>query len=172
MEIATHAIGDRGITEVLDAYAKVYGDDCRRHQPRIEHVQVTNPELVARFAEMGVIACVQPSFPTTDAATAKLALGERYAQAYDWTALLDAGVEVIGGSDFPIETQNPLLGLQRLATGADVDGEVVAPFLAVERAFDVMTNADAGSMTLSADPTAVDAAEIHALSVISVDPAL
>src|SRR5581483_6166245 len=110
------------------------GRECREARPRIEHVQVTNPEMIARMAEMGVIACIQPSFAVSDAASAKAALGDRYETSYNWSGLLDAGVHVISGSDCPIETQDPLLGLQRLVTGADVDGRVVTHTLDLERA--------------------------------------
>ena len=171
-QIATHAIGDRAINEVLDAYQLVYGDDVRRNSPRIEHVQVTDPEIVARFAEMGVVACVQPSFPVSDAETAKAALGDRYRGAYDWTALLDAGVRVIAGSDFPIETQEPLVGLQRLASGADLDGKVVAPALGFQRAWDVMTDGAAGTVTLSGDPSTTPLGELGHLRVLDAAPTL
>lgn len=114
--IATHAIGDRAMEAVLDAYEHVYGRDCRRAAPRIEHAQVLRPDLVARMMDMGVVACIQPSFAVSDAATAKRALGERMATAYRWSALLDAGVRVITGSDFPIESLDPHVGLRDLTT--------------------------------------------------------
>jgi predicted amidohydrolase YtcJ len=171
-QLATHAIGDRAIAQVLDAYRLVYGDDARRHGPRVEHVQVTNPELTARFAEMGVVACVQPSFPVSDAATAKAALGPRFAASYHWSGMLDAGIGVIAGSDFPIETQDPLVGLQRLATGADLDGEVVAAALGLERAWRVMTDEASGTVTLSANPADIPRGEIHRLRVIDRAPNL
>ena len=68
------------------------------------------------MAETGVTACIQPSFAVTDAAQLEPALGPgRRALAYPWAALLAAGVSVVAGSDYPVETIDPLVGLARLA---------------------------------------------------------
>ena len=147
--IATHAIGDRAIEAVLDGYAQLFGDDCAAAAPRIEHAQVLRPDLIARMADMGVVACIQPSFAVSDRANAEAALGDAWPDAYRWDRLLDAGVNVITGSDFPIETLDPLVGLRRL-----VDEP---PHLPCETAFELMTDATAGTTVLTADP-AVDAA--------------
>src|SRR4051812_38267842 len=64
--IATHAIGDRAIETVLDAYQLVFGDDCEAAAPRIEHAQVLRPDLIDRMAAMGVVACIQPCFAASD----------------------------------------------------------------------------------------------------------
>jgi predicted amidohydrolase YtcJ len=118
-QVATHAIGDRAIDTVLDAYERVYGGaaGCREAAPRIEHAQVLRPDLIARMVELGVVACIQPSFAVSDAESMELALAGRFPEAYRWDLLLDAGVSVIAGSDFPIETLDPELGFQRLITG-------------------------------------------------------
>lgn len=117
--LATHAIGDRAIEAVLDAYVRIYGGTagCRQAAPRVEHAQVLRPDLIARMAELGVVACIQPSFATSDAASIALALAGRFPDAYRWDRLLEAGVAVIAGSDFPIETLDPEIGLERLTTG-------------------------------------------------------
>src|SRR5205807_677674 len=134
--IATHAIGDRAIASVLDAYEKVFGRDCAGAAPRVEHAQVLTPELVKRFADLGVVACIQPCFAVTDAEVAPRALGDRYEDAYRWDALLDAGVRVITGSDFPVEPLAPLTGLERLAAGGN--GAVT---LSIDAALAIMTDA-------------------------------
>ena len=117
--LATHAIGDRAIDHVLDAYERVYGgtEGCRAARPRVEHAQVLRPDLIDRMADLGVTACIQPCFATSDAESISLALAGRFPESYRWDLLLDAGVDVIAGSDFPIETLDPVLGLERLATG-------------------------------------------------------
>jgi predicted amidohydrolase YtcJ len=142
--IATHAIGDRAIEAVLDGYQQVFGDDCRSAAPRIEHAQVLRADLIERMSEMGVVACIQPSFAVSDRANAEAALGDQWPEAYRWDRLLEAGVEVITGSDFPIETLDPLVGLRRL-----VDEPPHLPF---ETAVGLMTDAAAGSTVLTADP--------------------
>jgi predicted amidohydrolase YtcJ len=117
--LATHAIGDRAIDAVLDAYEAVYGgaDGCRAAKPRIEHAQVLRPDLIERMADLGVTACIQPCFATSDAESIALALAGRFPESYRWDLLLAAGVDLIAGSDFPIETLDPDLGLERLTTG-------------------------------------------------------
>lgn len=170
--IATHAIGDRAIEAVLDAYDHVYGSECATHAPRIEHAQVLAPHLVERMAHMGVVACIQPAFAVSDAPHVRAALGpDRAALAYHWAALLEAGVRVITGSDFPIESLPPLEGLQKLATGADLTGPVVAAPLGVDVALGLMTDAAAGVTVLDADPRDVDPQELHTIQVMEVRPA-
>jgi predicted amidohydrolase YtcJ len=117
--LATHAIGDRAIEAVLDAYAAIYGSPsaCRAAAPRIEHAQVLRPDLIDRMATWGVVACIQPSFAVSDAEAAALALAGRFPEAYRWDLLVEAGVPVIAGSDFPIETLDPNVGIERLTTG-------------------------------------------------------
>lgn len=159
--IATHAIGDRAVENVLGAYERIYGDDCSAAAPRIEHAQVVHPDVVARMADLGVVACIQPSFAASDAEIATAALGDRVAHAYMWRSMLDAGVRIIGGSDYPIEDMSPLVGLQRLVVGAAV-GEA----LDVDAALGIMTDATCGTVTLDADPRDVDPEELAAIQVL------
>ena len=117
--LATHAIGDRAIEACLDAYESVYGSASavRAAAPRIEHAQVLRPDLIERMAELGVVACIQPCFATSDAESIALALAGRFPSSYRWDLLLEAGVRVVAGSDFPIETLDPAIGLERLTQG-------------------------------------------------------
>jgi predicted amidohydrolase YtcJ len=148
----------------------IYGTGCAEAAPRIEHAQVLRPDLVDRMAEMGVVACIQPSFAVSDAPTAWDALGDRMATAYRWSMLLEAGVPVISGSDFPIEDLSPLVGLGRLVTGADDSGRPVAPRLPLADALAVMTDASAGVTVLSDDPHSVDPLDLAALEVVQTVP--
>ena len=163
--IATHAIGDRAIASVLDAYEKVFGRDCAGAAPRVEHAQVLTPELVKRFADLGVVACIQPCFAVTDAEVARRALGDRYEDAYRWDALLDAGVRVITGSDFPVEPLAPLTGLERLAAGGN--GAVT---LSIDAALAIVTDASAGTVVLSDDPHGVAEDELAKIEVEETRP--
>lgn len=155
--IATHAIGDRAIEAVLDAYDNIYGDDCATAAPRIEHAQVLDPRHVTRMAEMGVVACIQPGFAHADEDTARRGLGAaRMEHAYNWNELLEAGVTVITGSDYPIDTLDPVKGLQRLA-------DIVGP----DTALRLMTSASAGTVVLSHDPLE----DLGDLQVLETQPA-
>lgn len=169
--IATHAIGDRGIETVLDAYEKVYGSDCAAAAPRIEHAQVLNADLIRRMADLGVVACIQPGFAVSDADSARRALGDRWEESYRWDLLLDAGVRVITGSDFPIEPLSPLVGLQRLVTGDTDDGRSTgAPTLPFVQAFALVTDPSAGVTVLSDDPHTTDEDELAKLEIVDVRP--
>ena len=161
--IATHAIGDRGIESVLDAYERVYGGDCATAAPRIEHAQLLRPDLVARMAALGVVACIQPGFALDDEEQAHVGLGDAWPLAYRWSALLDAGVRVVTGSDYPIDDLEPLRGLAKLLRN---------PFDSVSRsdALQLMTSADAGTITLSADPATVDVDVIADVQVLATNP--
>jgi len=169
--VATHAIGDRAITEVLDAYEAVWGDDCATAAPRIEHAQVLSTVLMERMAHLGVVACIQPGFAVSDAAAARTALGaDRAEQAYDWNSLLEAGARVIAGSDFPIESLSPLEGLARMVTGAGEDGRRVTAPVDMATTLGLMTDAEAGTTVLSEDPFEVDPEQIREIKVMSARP--
>ncbi|MEN3272647.1 MAG: hypothetical protein V7636_1408 [Actinomycetota bacterium] len=169
--VATHAIGDRGIETVLDAYEKVFGRDCAAAAPRIEHAQVLNADLIRRMAELGVVACIQPGFAVSDAESARRALGgDRWEESYRWDQLLDAGVRVIAGSDHPIESLSPLIGLHRLVTGDTEDGRSTgAPTLPLATSLALMTDASCGVTVLSDEPTEDNLREIE---IVEARPAI
>lgn len=112
--IAIHAIGDAAVRNVLDTYATVRTwDDGSDVILRIEHAQHMHPEDVQRMADLRVFACVQPSHCISDAVMAERRLGaDRLPWAYRWRSLLDAGVHLGAGSDFPIESPSVLAGLR------------------------------------------------------------
>jgi predicted amidohydrolase YtcJ len=124
-QVATHAIGDRGNALVLDAYAAAHravpeAGDARL---RIEHAQVVRREDVRRFAELGIIASLQPSHASDDMRWADARLGPGRADgAYAWRWFADAGVALAFGSDFPVEVVNPFWGLYAAITRQDAAG--------------------------------------------------
>jgi predicted amidohydrolase YtcJ len=121
-QLAVHAIGDAANRAVLDAVAAGAGGrtDLRF---RIEHAQVVAPEDIPRFAQLGVIASMQPTHATSDMPWAEQRLGpERIKGAYAWRSLKDAGARIAGGSDFPVEEVPPLLGLYAATTRQDAAG--------------------------------------------------
>lgn len=113
VQVATHAIGDRANRLVLDLYEALAGPDKRgRRRWRIEHAQVLAPEDLGRFASLGVIASMQPTHATSDMPWAAARLGpQRVLGAYAWRDLREAGTRLALGSDFPVESHQPLLGL-------------------------------------------------------------
>lgn len=123
VQVATHAIGDRGNQVVLDAYAQVLGEAAAERRWRIEHAQVVAVEDIARFARTGVIASMQPTHATSDMPWAQARVGQaRMAGAYAWQAFVSAGVPLALGSDFPVESVDPRQGLAAAVTRQDATG--------------------------------------------------
>jgi len=124
LQVATHAIGDRGNRIALDTYARVLGEEARTdHRWRIEHAQVVALEDVPRFAQLGVIASMQPTHATSDMGWAEDRVGpERILGAYAWRRMLATGAHIALGSDFPVEQVDPRLGLHAAVTRQDHDG--------------------------------------------------
>jgi predicted amidohydrolase YtcJ len=121
-QVNVHAIGDGANAQVLDAFADLttYGTSLRH---RIEHAQVVDPADIPRFAQLGVIASIQPTHATSDKAMAGDRVGEqRLTGAYAWKGFLDSGARIAGGSDFPVEPVNPFYGLHAAVTRQDRDG--------------------------------------------------
>lgn len=118
LQIAVHAIGDAAVRIALDGYEaarKANGPRDSRH--RVEHVEMIDPADVPRFAELGVIASVQPLHaPVGDTPTTR-SIGEtRAPYAYAWRLLHEAGAKIAFSSDWPIVAIDPLLGIQTALT--------------------------------------------------------
>ncbi len=119
-----HAIGPRANAVVLNALAAVQRGQPSELRNRIEHAQVIAPRDLGRFAELGVIASMQPTHQTSDRLMAIARLGHsRLAGAYAWRSLLRSGAHLALGSDFPVEPEEPLYGLHAAVTGRDRAGE-------------------------------------------------
>ena len=124
-QVATHAIGDRANDMVLDAYARARRAVPEATDPRlrIEHAQVVRRTDIARFAELGAIASMQPAHASDDMRWADARLGTVRSQgAYAWRWFLDGGVRLAFGSDFPVEVVNPFWGLYAAITRQDPEG--------------------------------------------------
>lgn len=127
-QVCIHAIGDRGNRLALDAIeaarkaaGRAAGTDDLRH--RIEHAQVLSPLDIPRFAALGVLASIQPTHATSDMYWAADRIGaERLQGAYAWRTLLSSGARLACGSDFPVESENPLLGFYAAVTRQDAKG--------------------------------------------------
>jgi hypothetical protein len=129
IQIATHAIGDRGNTLTLDAYAAAFAAvpeaQRRVREPRwrIEHAQVIRPADIPRFAQLGVIASMQPSHAIGDLHFAPARLGlERLVGAYAWKSLIDARAVIVAGSDAPVEKGDALIEFYAAVARRDLSG--------------------------------------------------
>ena len=121
IQIATHAIGDRGNDEVLDWYeAAGVTPDARW---RVEHAQIVRPSDLHRFQDDGVIASMQPSHAIGDLHFAPARLGDaRLDGAYAWRTLVEDGAVVVGGSDAPVERGSPLIEFYAAVARRDLQG--------------------------------------------------
>lgn len=188
VQVATHAIGDRGNREVLDVFGRVLGD-AGSHRWRIEHAQIVAPEDLARFATLGVIASMQPTHATSDMPWAEERVGpERIVGAYAWRQLRDTGARLALGSDFPVESVDPRLGLYSAVSRADAQGRPAGGWLPQEKltahealrgftldaAYAGFAEDEVGSLevgkradfvVLGQDPLAVDPARLRELDV-------
>ncbi|UCF39601.1 MAG: amidohydrolase [Gemmatimonadota bacterium] len=123
-QLNVHAIGDRGNRLVLDAYESALREvPTADHRFRIEHAQVLHFQDIPRFAELDVIPSMQGSHQTSDMYWAIDRLGwTRVQGAYAWRTLLNTGVVVPNGSDFPVESPNPLISFKAFITRQDENG--------------------------------------------------
>lgn len=124
-QTGTHAIGTKGNHFVLNAVEKAQQANGKRDaRHRSEHAQILTDEDIPRFAELGVIASMQPTHCITDKSYAEKRIGlERCRGAYAWRRLLDAGAKIAFGTDWPVEPIDPLEGLYAAVTRKDRAGE-------------------------------------------------
>jgi predicted amidohydrolase YtcJ len=126
MQMRVHAIGDAANTRVLNAYERSF-DDGPHPELRwaVEHAQVVRPGDIRRFARLGIVASMQPTHATSDGPWAEQRLGRtRVRWSYAWRQFLRAGVRFASGSDFPVESERPLLGIYAAVARRDLDGRL------------------------------------------------
>jgi predicted amidohydrolase YtcJ len=125
LQICTHAIGDRGISMILDLYTEIvqaHGAADRRW--RIEHAQHMAEKDFARFAQLDVIASVQPYHAIDDGRWAELRIGhDRASRTYAFRTFLQHGVRLALGTDWNVAPLNPMLTVYAAVTRATLDGK-------------------------------------------------
>ena len=125
LQICTHAIGDQGISTILDLYSeivKAHGESDRRF--RIEHAQHMAAKDFDRFAQLHVIASMQPYHAIDDGRWAEERIGhDRSSRTYAFRTFLNHGVRLAFGTDWNVAPLNPMLGLYAAVTRATLDGK-------------------------------------------------
>jgi predicted amidohydrolase YtcJ len=176
-QVAVHAIGDRAnalAVEALGGAAAQVEEDPGRH--RVEHLQVVRREDLERMKALGLVASMQPTHATSDMPWAKDRVGARRLEGgYAWRSVLEQGIPLALGSDFPVESPEPLKGLyaarfrqdasgspqggwtpgERLSGQQALEGFTVGPAFASfaeERRGRLREGMDADFVALSADP--------------------
>lgn len=122
LQISVHAIGDGAVRRVLDGYeAAREANSARDSRHRIEHIEVLHPDDLPRFAELGVVASMQPPHPPQ-------AMGlplepwvshvgqERWPWSFPVSYMRDAGVPIAFASDWPVSDVNPMRGVKAAVT--------------------------------------------------------
>lgn len=146
LQTAIHAIGDRAINMLLNNYEKVTNENRERDRRfRIEHAQHINSADIPRFAELNIIPCMQPYHAIDDGRWAEETIGaERINDMYVFRSLMDAGVKVSFGSDWPVAPVSPLWGIYAAVTRRTLDeknpnGWVPQEKISVEQAITAYT---------------------------------
>ncbi len=191
LQIYTHAIGDAAISAVLDLYSEIEKAHGRRDRRwRIEHSQHIAAKDFERFAQLGVIASVQPYHAIDDGRWAEGRIGhDRCSRTYAFRTLLDHGVRLALGTDWTVAPLNPMLTLYAATTRATLDGknpqgwfpeqkltiqEAIAAYT-MESAYSEFQEKEKGSITpgkladmvlLSDDVLTIDAAKIKDVKVL------
>jgi predicted amidohydrolase YtcJ len=131
LQLCTHAIGDRANRETLDVYQEIMGPGAgsRDHRWRIEHAQHVHPEDLPRFAELGVVAAMQPIHCSSDGPWVPGRLGESRTrdESYLWRSLLDSGAVIASGTDAPVEDIDPIANFAAAVSRKLPNGGVFYP---------------------------------------------
>jgi predicted amidohydrolase YtcJ len=125
LHIATHAIGDRANKTILDLYQRLEEENGPADRRlRIEHAQHLRPEDIPRFAQLHVIASVQPYHCIDDGRWAETRIGHKRAMTtYAFRSLLDAGTVLAFGSDWFVAPIDPMAGIYAATTRRTLDGK-------------------------------------------------
>jgi predicted amidohydrolase YtcJ len=125
LQLCMHAIGDAGISQMLDLFGEVVGVNGERDRRlRIEHAQHIAPKDFERFGALKVIASVQPYHAIDDGRWAERRIGpERIKTTYAFRTLLDKGVRLALGTDWYVAPLNPMWTLYAATTRATLDGK-------------------------------------------------
>jgi predicted amidohydrolase YtcJ len=121
----------------MDTFERVQREvpGARDLRMRIEHAQILDAAEIPRFAQLGVIASMQPTHATSDMPWVADRIGPERTEegAYAWRKLLASGATIAAGSDFPVEQPNPLLGFYAAVTRQDPDGSPPAGWIPDQR---------------------------------------
>lgn len=125
LQLCIHAIGDRGISMMLDMFEQIEKANGRRDRRwRIEHAQHMAERDFARFAKLGVIASVQPYHAIDDGRWAELRIGpDRIKRTYAFRTFLNSGTRLAFGTDWPVAPLSPMWAIYAAVTRETLDGK-------------------------------------------------
>jgi predicted amidohydrolase YtcJ len=173
-QIAIHAIGDRGIDMVLDAYEKALTAHPRQnHRHRIEHCGICRPDILDRIARMNVIPVSQPVFIDEygDGFLRHLGL-DRVQLTYPFRSFLERDIPLVFSSDCPVSSFNPLKSVQASVTERTGSGQSYAleEAVTVEEALEMFTVAGAFTTFEENIKGAIQPGMLADFAVLDADP--
>jgi predicted amidohydrolase YtcJ len=129
LQVAVHSIGDEGNHLLLNAYETTLSQGGRKEaRHRIEHAQHLHVTDISRFSKLGVVASMQPFHKADDGRYAEKAIGKKRLEgSYAFRQLVDTGALLVFGSDWPVVTMNPFLGIDSAVNAKTLAGEVWLP---------------------------------------------
>lgn len=135
LQLVIHAIGDQANRDILDLFEQVaQADGPADRRFRIEHAQHVDRDDFKRFARLGVIASMQPYHAIDDGRWVEAVIGhERSRTSYAWRSMLDSGVVLAFGSDWPVAPLDPILGIYAAATRRTLDGKTPGGWIPEQR---------------------------------------
>ncbi len=176
LQCSIHAIGDKANALVLDIVQEVIAENgLRDRRFRIEHAQHLRAEDIHRMARLNVIASVQPAHLMSDGCWAEKRIGrQRCRTSYAFRSLLDAGVMVTFGSDWPVAPLHPLVGIcsavtRRTADGKNPDGWIPEEKITVEEAIRAYTISNAFAEFAEGEKGSIEVGKLADVVVLSRD---
>ncbi|MEA1979144.1 MAG: amidohydrolase [Chloroflexota bacterium] len=182
LALAIHAIGDRANRVVLDSFEELRTFEAKnRIKPlphRIEHLQLISPDDTQRPAALEIIVSMQPIHALSDMQMADRYWGDRVQQSFGWRSQLNAGSKLIFGSDAPVDSPNPFIGIHAavsrkpLGSAADAVSWVPDQRINLQEAFNAYTIWPAQSIGLGSKLGKLLPGYLADLIVLDVDPFL
>ena len=129
-----HAIGDAAVENFLDGCISVKEEiKAKGLRPSIIHSQIMNERIFEKYKVVDAIGLVQPMYIHSDWSIADDRVGDRMKTSYCFNSMLKQGIRLAAGSDLPIESVNPLEGIQVNVTRKDLTGQPEGGWYSEER---------------------------------------
>jgi hypothetical protein len=182
LQLSIHAIGDSANSRILDVFEKAVKENpAWDRRFRIEHAQHIHPKDFKRFAQLGVIASVQPFHAIDDGRWAEKRIGhERCKTTYPFRSFLDNKVKLSFGSDWTVGPLNPLLGIyaavtRRTTDGANPNGWFPEQKIRVEEAIEAYTITNAFAAFEEKEKGSIEKGKLADLvvlreNILAIDP--
>ena len=128
-QVMTHAIGDRAVRSVLDAYQHaIETNGMRNNKHHISHLQLIHEDDISRFSELKISANFQAAWALPDEWITEINIPElgieRVNRMYPIRSIHDSGGTIVGGSDWAVTTMNPLIAIETAVTRKDPSNRV------------------------------------------------